>query len=45
MHWAKTFIGRIVRIEGGSDNIRQRFYGDIARMNRMYGGDKDEHIQ
>ena len=45
MHWAKTFIGRIVRIEGGSDNIRQRFYGDIARMNRMYGGDRDEHIQ
>lgn len=45
MHWAKTFIGRIVRIEGGADSVRQRFYGDIARMNRMYGGDKDEHIQ
>lgn len=45
MHWAKTFIGRIIRIEGGNDNIRQRFYRDIARMNKMYGGDKDEHIQ
>ncbi|HOH88417.1 WYL domain-containing protein, partial [Ruminococcus sp.] len=45
MHWAKTFIGRIVRIEGGADSVRQRFYDDISRMNRMYGGDNDEHIQ
>ncbi len=45
MHWAKTFIGRIVSIEGGADSVRQRFYSDIARMNRMYGGDEDEHIQ
>ena len=45
MHWAKTFIGRIVRIEGGADSVRERFFADIARMNRMYGGDEDEHIQ
>lgn len=45
MQWVKTFIGRIVRIEGGTDSVRRRFYGDIARMNRMYGGDEDEHIQ
>ena len=45
MHWVKTFIGRIVRIEGGSDAIRKRFCSDISRMNRMYGGDDDEHIQ
>jgi hypothetical protein len=45
MHWAKTFIGRIIRIEGGADSVRERFYRDIARMNRMYGGDEDEHIQ
>lgn len=45
MHWAKTFIGRIVRIEGGSDSVRERFYSDIAAMNKMYGGDDDEHIQ
>ena len=45
MHWAKTFIGRIVRIEGGADSVRERFCADIARMNRMYGGDEDEHIQ
>lgn len=45
MHWAKTFIGRIARIEGGSEMVRRRFYSDIARMNRIYGGDDDEHIQ
>ena len=45
MHWAKTFIGRIVRIEGGTEAIRLRFYRDIARMNRIYGGDNNEHIQ
>lgn len=45
MHWAKTFIGRIVSIEGGNDSIRKRFYSDIERMNKMYGGDEDEHIQ
>lgn len=45
MHWAKTFIGRIVSIEGGSEAVRRRFYGDIQRMNRMYGGDEDEPVQ
>ena len=45
MHWAKTFIGRIVYIDGGSEMVRRRFYSDISRMNRMYGGDKNEHIQ
>lgn len=45
MHWAKTFIGRIVNIEGGTSDIIQRFYNDIIRMEKMYGGDKDEHIQ
>ncbi len=45
MHWAKTFIGRIVNIEGGSESIRTRFYRDIERMKRMYSGDEDEHIQ
>lgn len=45
MHWAKTFIGRIVSIEGGTEKIRRRFYSDISRMYRMYGGSNDEHIQ
>ena len=37
MHWAKTFIGRIVSIDGGTEKIRLRFYNDIRRMYRMYG--------
>lgn len=45
MHWAKTFIGRIVSIEGGTEKIRRRFYSDISRMNKMYGGVKNELIQ
>ncbi|MBQ8959890.1 MAG: WYL domain-containing transcriptional regulator [Ruminococcus sp.] len=45
MHWIKTFIGRIKRIEGGPDSVRARFYSDIYRMDKMYGGDEDEHIQ
>ena len=45
MHWAKTFIGRIVSIEGGTQKVRMRFYNDIRRMYRMYGGIEDEHIQ
>lgn len=45
MHWAKTFIGRIVSVEGGADTVRERFYNDISKMKRMYGGDEDEHIQ
>ncbi|SFD21396.1 WYL domain-containing protein [Ruminococcus albus] len=45
MQWVKTFIGRIVKIEGGTSEIIQRFYKDIIRMEKMYGGDDDEHIQ
>ncbi|MBP3250522.1 MAG: WYL domain-containing protein [Ruminococcus sp.] len=45
MHWVKTFIGRIKRVEGGPNSVRQRFYSDIYRMEKMYGGDEDEHIQ
>lgn len=36
MHWTKTFIGRIVSIEGGADVVRERFYNDISRMNSIY---------
>ena len=42
MHWLKTFIGRIVSVKGGTRTVRERFYNDIERMNRMYGGDDDE---
>lgn len=39
MHWAKTFIGRIVSIEGGSKYVRDLFFLDIKRMNDIYRGD------
>jgi DNA-binding transcriptional ArsR family regulator len=45
MKWVKTFIGRIVRIEGGTENIRRRFADDIDRMYAIYGGDDNEDIQ
>ena len=41
MHWVKSFIGRVVSVEGGTRIIRERFYNDIERMNKMYGGDED----
>ena len=42
MHWTKTFIGRVVLVKGGTRTVRERFYNDVARMKRMYGGDDDE---
>lgn len=36
MHWAKTFIGRIVSVEGGSAAAREMFFGDMRRMEAMY---------
>lgn len=48
MHWIKTFIGRIVRLEGGNAAARELFENDIRRMNEMYngnGGDRYDDIQ
>lgn len=46
MHWIKTFIGRITKLEGGSESARRMFFNDIKRMNEMYNGENgDEHIQ
>ncbi len=47
MHWIKSFIGRIVKIEGGNEAARQLFNSDIKRMNEMYngkGGETDDDI-
>lgn len=44
MHWAKTFIGRIISVEGGCDAARELFRRDIYRMKRMYG-EKNDNIQ
>ena len=45
MKWVKTFIGRIIRLEGGEQALRERFVTDVERMNEMYGGEFDEDIQ
>lgn len=42
MHWVKTFIGRIVKIEGGNAAARELFRDDIERMNAMYNDNKGE---
>lgn len=45
MTWVKSFIGRVVSIEGGTQKVRNRFLSDIHRMKKIYGGENDEHIQ
>ena len=42
MQWAKSFIGRIISIEGGNEEIRNKFFSDIERMNRMYCDEKKD---
>ena len=39
MNWVKTFIGRIVSLEGDNQRVIDRFYDDIRRMAEMYGGE------
>lgn len=52
MHWAKTFIGRIVSVEGGCAAARDMFLRDVYRMEKMYArdahgenGENDDDIQ
>ena len=45
MHWAKTFIGRIISAEGGCESAREMFRRDIYRMNKMYNGEGNDDIQ
>lgn len=40
--WVKSFIGRIESIEGGEPIILNRFFRDIKRMEKMYGGESEE---
>jgi len=35
--WIKTFIGRIVQLEGTNQSVINRIYNDISRMANMYG--------
>jgi len=39
MNWVKTFIGRIVSLEGDNQRAIDRFYDDIRRMAELYGGE------
>lgn len=36
MNWVKTFIGRIISVEGTNKPIIDKFYRDISRMKRIY---------
>ncbi|HWT76636.1 MAG TPA: WYL domain-containing protein [Mobilitalea sp.] len=40
MNWVKTFIGRIISLEGSNQQVISTFYRDIHRMKRLY--DKGE---
>lgn len=40
MNWVKTFIGRIVSLEGDNQRAIDRFYDDIRRMTELYGGEE-----
>ena len=40
MNWVKTFIGRIVSLEGDNQRVIDRFYDDIRRMAELYGGEE-----
>ncbi len=35
--WIKTFIGRIIQLEGTNQMVINRFYNDMRRMAGMYG--------
>jgi hypothetical protein len=37
--WVKTFIGRIVELQTDNKQMQMRFYSDIRRLTKMYGGD------
>ncbi len=42
MHWLKSFIGRIVSIEGAGKEVTYRFYRDISRMYGYYSKNNRE---
>jgi hypothetical protein len=39
MAWIKSFIGRIISLESTNREAIKLFYNDMARMQRMYGGE------
>ena len=39
--WIRTFTGRIVFLKSANPEVEKRFYGDLAAMEAMYGGNAD----
>lgn len=39
--WLKTFMGRVISVEGGTDEFREKFKDDVNKMYRLYGGESD----
>lgn len=39
--WLRTFIGRIERLRCTNQHVMDRFYGDLAAMAKLYGGESD----
>ncbi len=39
--WIRTFIGRIIELNCSNPALTEMFYGDLAQMQKMYGGDGD----
>jgi len=39
--WLRTFTGRIVELKCDDSRVTERFYGDLAAMAALYGGDCD----
>lgn len=39
--WIRTFTGRIVSLKSANPEVEKRFYGDLAAMEAMYGGNED----
>ena len=39
--WIRTFTGRIVSLKSTNAEVEKRFYGDLAALRAMYGGDAD----
>lgn len=40
MHWVKSYIGRILSLEGSNQKIISKFYRDIIRMKNLYAKEK-----
>jgi hypothetical protein len=45
MHWVKSFFGRIVSIEGASNEVKEIFCHDVQDMYALYGGYDDDGVQ